>query len=182
MASQPSADDVLTRADLDDFPDDGCRYELVDGQLLVSPLARRAHQFVVSRLTQRLMSWSEQHGGIAYPGVNVDLADDTHLEPDVVWSSDEDTSGEGFVASPTFVVEVASPSTRRFDRAVKRQRYAATGCREFWIVDIDAGLIEVFLVTGGATGDPVEHRRGDSFTSAIFPGLVFDVDDLLGTP
>lgn len=179
MADQPTSA-LLTRADLDDFPDDGQRYELVDGVLLVSPLARLRHQRVVGRITYRLVAWAEEHHGTVYPGANVDLAEDTHLEPDLVWTPLEDPDGLGFDHTPDFIAEVASPWTRRFDRAIKKDRYAASGCREFWIVDLDAGVIEVFTVTEGHAGDPVTHAAGDTFTSPLFPGLTFDVDDLLG--
>ena len=85
-----------TLADLDTFPDDRRRYELLDGILHVTPLARRRHQFVVGRISYRLAAWAEVHGGTVYPGVNVNFAGDTHLEPDVAFSQSDDTSGVAF--------------------------------------------------------------------------------------
>lgn len=178
MAMRPDA--LLTRADLDRFPDDGHRYELIDGELFVSPLARRRHQWVVTRITARLFAWVEADGhGRVYPGVNVDLAVDTHLEPDVAWSASEDDSGPGFDRVPELVVEVLSPSTRRFDRGVKRDRYLSAGAREAWLVDLERDVIE--RVTAGATGPTAtEHPRGERFTSPLLDDHQFDVDDLLG--
>lgn len=178
MATHPSAG-LFTRADLDDFPDDGCRYELIDGELFVSPLARRDHQLVVGRIARRIDEWADEHGGLVYPGVNVELASDTHLEPDVAWSASEDSSGMGFDVAPEFVVEVVSPTTKKFDRAEKLVRYALRGASEIWIADRDEQTIEVFAVTDGKASDPVSHGAGDTFTSPLFDDLVLDVSDLL---
>lgn len=178
MAMRPGA--LLTREDLDGMPDDGRRYELVDGELLVSPLARRRHQWVVMRIAHRLMAWVESGGhGRVYPGVNVDLAADTHLEPDVAWSASEDHTGPGFDRTPELIVEVSSPSTRAFDRGVKRDRYAGTGAREVWLVDLDRDVIERAVIEERAVGRVTVHTVGEQFTSELFGGITFDVADLL---
>ena len=179
MATQPDA--LLTHDDLLDFPDDGHRRELVDGVLLVSPLARRDHQWVVGQITHRIRQWIEDGGhGAVYPGVKVDLGAPTHLEPDVAWSADDDRSGEGFTTVPDFVAEVLSPGTEGFDRGDKLPRYARDGAREVWLVDLAAATIEQFFVSDGAAGTPTIHTSGDTFVSPLFSGLHLDVDDLLG--
>lgn len=164
------------REDLDGFPDDGHRRELVDGRLLVSPLARRRHQAAVLSIARALADWADEHGGAVYPGVNVDLAADTHLEPDVVWASDEDTSGAGFVTTPELVVEVGSPSTHRYDRGVKRTRYLSSGALEVWLVDLERSEIEVHRRDGTTS----THALGDHVTAGPLPGFRAAVADLLG--
>ena len=169
---------MIHRADLDRFPDDGHRRELVDGHLLVSPLARRRHQAVVGRVAYALETWVRSGGGGAvYPGVNVDLARDTHLEPDVVWTSDTDESGLGFATTPELVVEVGSPSTQRYDRGIKRDRYLASGAREVWLVDLVRDEVEVHR---SLDEPPLVLRRGDTLSSEVLPGFTAAVDDLLG--
>lgn len=175
----------LTRDDLDDLPDDGRRYELLDGRLFVTPQARRRHQWVASQIIHRLKAFTEEHTGTAYGPVNVDLAADTHLEPDVVYSTSEDLSGLGFQQAPELVVEVSSPSTREFDLGEKRARYAAAGTREFWFVDLQDDVILQFLRKEDAVSalsPAAEHSRGEQFTSPTLAGTTFDVDDLLGPP
>lgn len=166
-------------AEVYELPPDSQRYELLDGVLYVTPAARRRHQRVVMRIAYRLEGYTEAHGGTVYPRVNVDLSDDTHLEPDVVYSRSEDTSGLAFDRPPELVVEVSSPSTRRFDLGAKRERYARDGVEEFWFCDLARD--EVLQYLGGA-GQPLTHRRGDRFTTPLLPGLQFDVEDLLGPP
>jgi Uma2 family endonuclease len=167
-----------TLADIYAFPDDGRRYEIIDGVLHVTPLARRRHQRVVMRLSYHLEGWAEEHGGTVYPGVNVDLADDTHLEPDAVYSTSEDTTGLAFTHAPELVVEVSSPSTKSYDLGAKKARYVAEGVVEFWFVDLDQDTVTRFT----RAGDETRHARGEQVRTPLLPGLVLDVDDLLGPP
>lgn len=180
MATAITIPGPLTREDLDALPDDGRRFELIDGALLVSPMARRRHQRVVARLTFELEGWSRERGGATYPGVNVDLDERTHLEPDVAWSADETDTGLAFDGTvPELVVEVSSPSTRAFDRGIKRAAYLAAGVLEVWLVDLDADVVERH--TAAASG-PVLHERGSRLTTPLLPGFDVLVDDLLGAP
>jgi Uma2 family endonuclease len=177
MAAALSVPGPLTRADLDRFPDDGRRYELIDGALLVSPMARPRHQRVVMRLATELELWSRVNGGATYPGVNVDLDDRTHLEPDVAWAPDE-YSGDGWsIDPPTLVVEVSSPSTRAFDRGIKRATYLAAGVVELWLVDLERDVIERHTAD---RAEPVVHSRGEDVTTPLLPGFRVAVDAVLG--
>jgi Uma2 family endonuclease len=176
MAATISVPGPLTRADLDRFPDDGRRFELIDGALLVSPLARTRHQRIVARLTTELELWSREHGGATYPGVNVDLDERTHLEPDVAWSRQEIDDALS-IGAPELVVEVSSPSTRAFDRGIKRMAYLAAGVVELWLVDLETGVVERH--TPERTG-PVVLGRGEDVTTPLLPGFRAAVDVLLG--
>lgn len=170
---------VWTRAHLDDLPDDGRRYEIVDGRLLVSPLARLRHQAVVRELTIAIGTWCRANHGAMYPGANVDLDETNHLEPDVVWSSDTDDSGVGFGVTPELVVEVSSPSTRRFDEGVKLDRYAASGAREVWLVDLDGDELRRYVVVDRRPGEPQVLRPGEVLVTDLLPGLELPVGDVL---
>lgn len=163
------------------FPDDGKRRELIDGELFVSPLALRGHQLIVAWLTHRFMAWVEVNGGQLYPGVNVDLADDTHLEPDVAFvAPDRAPTGDGLSLSepPDLVIEVSSPSTKRYDKGRKRERYATAGLEEFWFVDRDRAEILVWDLAAGQA-EPTTYRRGDRIATDVAPGLAIDVADVL---
>ena len=182
----------LRRADLDDLPQDGRRFELIDGALLVSPAPRGRHQRVIARLTYELEGWSRVHGGATYPGVNVDLDQRTHLEPDVAWSSDESDIGLAFTGTPELVVEVSdgvsperseeslvacSPSTRAFDRGIKRAAYLSSGAVEVWLVDLDADVVERHTADAAS---PAVHARGEDVITPLLPGFRVGVSDLLG--
>lgn len=124
----------LTRADLATMPDDGHRYELIDGTLIVTPGPSFAHQRVASRLV-RLLIDPPAHLELLFAPFDIPLADDTVLQPDiVVVTSVEDAYDPG---DPDLVlaVEVLSPSTRLIDLNLKKARLEQAGIASYWAVD-----------------------------------------------
>jgi Uma2 family endonuclease len=129
------------------LPDDGNRYELVSGELVVTPAPRQVHQAAVVELVLALAPWLKATGigrVLASPA-DVALGEDEVLQPDVFVLP----SGAAPVSAPwaditalLLAVEVLSPATARYDRGLKRRRYQRAGVPEYWIVDLDARLIE----------------------------------------
>jgi Uma2 family endonuclease len=127
------------------LPADGNRYELIDGQLLVSPAARPPHQIACYHLARLLDPYVRQHNlGLLLP-----LAAD--LEPEAGQLTQPDLfvlpPGPRFIRwedapRPRLVVEVLSPSTARYDRGLKRRFYQRARIPEYWIVDLDGRVIE----------------------------------------
>ncbi len=139
-------------ADLDLLPDNGNRYEIIDGELLVTRAPHWDHQRVITRLIQSLGIWSSQRKlgeVVTTPGII--FTDDDNVIPDLVWISNErlarilDDSGH-LVGAPELVVEVLSAGSdnERRDREVKRKLYAIRGVQEYWIVDWQKQQIEIF--------------------------------------
>ncbi len=131
------------------LPDDGNRYEVVHGELLVTPSPRLPHQLVVTRLAHALAGYLDGHAvGVAL----VAPADiswgrrDVLVQPDVfVVDREEVGTGEwDRLRHLLLVVEVLSPSTARADRFVKRRRYQEAGVPVYWIVDVDERQAEVW--------------------------------------
>jgi Uma2 family endonuclease len=131
------------------LPDDGKRYEVVHGELLVTPAPRPPHQVIVTRLAVALGRCLERHpGGV----VLVSPADiswgrrDVLVQPDVFVVAREEVRTDDWSRMRTLllVVEVLSPSTARADRFVKRRRYQEAGVPLYWIVDGDARQVEVW--------------------------------------
>ena len=143
--------DTVRRYTVDEvlaFPDDGNRYELVDGELLVTPAPAQTHQIVLGRLFHHLQSYLE-----AYPNVAI-----AFFSPaDIIWSATEYVQPDLFVVPAGEVtgdwrdcqtlflaIEVISPSSARADRFKKRRLYQRHGVHTYWIVDPDAELVEVW--------------------------------------
>lgn len=129
------------------LPADGNRYELLDGELIVTPMAQPPHQAVVQRLTVALAAWlNAQRLGMVWPGGDVHFDRHNVLEPDVIVALGPDMlrlRRWRELPDPALAVEVLSPSSARYDRGRKRERHLQRSA-EYWIVDIEARLIEVW--------------------------------------
>jgi Uma2 family endonuclease len=155
-------------ADLASMPDDGQRYELVDGALHVSPSPVPRHQIAVLALTT-LLDHRVVSGLLVLPGpVDVMVADDTVLVPDLVVAAVDAVGVTRLVAPPRVVVEVLSPSTRRFDRLVKAGLYAEHGIDWYLLVDPDEPRIEV-LRRRGAGFEAAMSAAGDEVLDLVDP-------------
>lgn len=129
------------------LPDDGNRYEVVDGELLVTPAPAELHQRAVSLLHVELALYARAHGFGEALTSPADLELDTYgmVQPDIFVQGLVDgrlSRGWNTGAPLLLVVEVLSPGTARADRTTKRRRYQRAGIPEYWIVDLDARVIE----------------------------------------
>lgn len=150
----------LTRTDLESIADDGHRYELVDGVLIMSPSPRPLHQRVVARVLAAVTVHCPKECEALPAPVDVVLADDTVLIPDIVVGRRGDYTDRALEGVPVLSVEVISPSSRLIDTELKRARLAAAGCPHYWIFDpyvpsvLCLGLRDGEYVTvGEALGD-----------------------------
>jgi Uma2 family endonuclease len=138
-----------TRQEVLALPDDGNRYELIDGELLVSPSPRVLHQLAVWALYDRVAPFVRRHG-IGLTGLapaDLDLRSDQLVQPDVFVVAQPKAGPLQWpdMGIPLLAVEVLSPSTARNDRIIKRARYQRSGVSEYWIVDLDARAFERWL-------------------------------------
>jgi Uma2 family endonuclease len=128
------------------LPDDGNRYEVVHGELLVTPAPRWWHQALVTRLLVALSSYldRERIGHVVVSPADVSLSPDTLVQPDVfvVPLDEARTLDWRRIRTLLLVAEVLSPSTVRADRFTKRRHYQEAGAPVYWIVDADAETVE----------------------------------------
>ena len=127
-----------TVRDLDSFPDDGNRYELLDGLLLVTPAPAPGHQIVVSRLITTLSNYLGPSGARVYAPGSVEIEPKTHLEPDilVVPASEPIAKRWSEIRSWWLAVEVSGRGSQVYDRDFKYAAYSAVGVRDVWRVDL----------------------------------------------
>ena len=148
----------FTQADLAGMPDDGHRYELIDGVLIVSPAPSLWHQRVSTNLVGLLLPLCPPHLELLHAPFDVHLAEDTLVQPDLLVAPREQFTAQDLRGAPTLAVEILSPSTRRLDLTLKRDRYAAAGCAHYWVVD----PYEVFAIAWRLVhGAYVEVGRAD---------------------
>ena len=175
----------LTYDDLLKMPDDGKRYEIIDGELFVnaSPVVR--HQRIVGNLYFVLRSWLEEHGGGEVFGSPVDVVFDPEnvTVPDLIVIKSDRASFLGeknMQGPPNLVIEVLSPSTRRLDERLKRKTYDRFGVDEYWIVDPELEVVKIYRRTAAAFQlvAEIDAEEGGTITTPVLSGFTLDVRKL----
>lgn len=177
----------FTSADLEALPEiPGIRYEIIDGELYVSRAVNVRHQIAVGQLHFAFGRWDEKsERGLAVSVPGVVFAEDDDVIPDFVWVSRArlarilDEKGH-FRAAPELVVEVLSPGRANAfrDREAKLDLYSRRGVQEYWIVDWQQHLVEVFRRRGDSLDLVESLRGGDTLTSPLLPGFACSVSTL----
>ena len=130
----PAAGCPFTVAELDQMPDDGRRYELLDGALVVSPRPTTIHQYVAMRLLRALADACPEDLCVL-PEPAVMLGPQTEFDPDLVVVRMDQIGGAKFTEPPLLVVEIRSPSTALIDLNRKKSAYEGFGVPSYWILN-----------------------------------------------
>ncbi len=138
-----------TADDLDDLPDDGLRYELVDGVLLVSPSPSAIHQVAVVNLVEVLLRQAPPEMRVLTAPLDVRFSPARQLQPDVLVVPREAPTLR-LERQPLLVVEVLSASSRATDLTLKRHVYEQAGVPSYWLLDTDAPSLTVLELQDGA--------------------------------
>lgn len=170
---------VDTRLTYEDYcllPNDGKRYEIIDGELFVTPSPRFGHQIVVTRLTRHLSAFVEDnHLGLVFVSpFDVVFSQFDVVEPDILYVSKARTAvltEKNVQGAPDLVIEVLSPTTARIDRTTKLKLYARFGVQEYWIVDPDGPSAEVYRREKEGLELAATLHSNDSLASPLFPGF-----------
>lgn len=186
-SARPPASGVrLTYDDFVQFPDDGKRHELIDGEHYVSPSPNTKHQTVLGNLLGSIWSFlrTQPIGRVFAAPFDVVFSDFDVVEPDLLFISKAREAAVLTAANvqgaPDLVVEIGSPSTRKVDETLKRRMYERFGVAEYWIVDPELDEIKVYR----RAGDRFERvallsvEQGDVLTSPLFPSLELPLADL----
>ncbi len=171
----------LTYQELQRFPDNGCRYELVEGVLLVTPAPSADHQSCVKSLLVALaMAAGEEHFVVPAP-FDYYVSQATSFQPDIVVALDADVGDARLERTPLLLVEVGSRSTRLIDLGTKRLAYEAAGVPEYWLADPDEPSLTVLRLVDGRYQEAA-RVVGDTPYEADYPFPVTIVPSKLGRP
>ncbi len=166
------------------LPDTNRYMELSEGELIMPPRPTRSHQQAVEELFLRLRLFVQEHdlGEVHVAPLPVRLWPGKIREPDILFVAREhaDRIGEQCFGVPDLVVEVTSSGTWRTDRVEKMLEYARAGVQEYWIVDPDAGTIEVYRWREGVYEIVGRWGRGERARSLLLAGFEVAVDDVVG--
>ncbi|MUG97779.1 Uma2 family endonuclease [Scytonema sp. UIC 10036] len=168
-----------TIADLDLLPDDGTRYEIVDGELFMTRAPRWSHQKVAVKICAALNSWSDETElGEATTTPGIIFSEANNVIPDVVWASYARLAillddSEHLTGAPELIVEVLSPGAdnERRDREVKLKLYTLQGVQEYWIVDLRLQQVQVYRRQNATLKLVATLFNTDEITSPLLPGF-----------
>ena len=165
------------------LPDDGQRYELVSGTLVVTPAPRGLHQRAVAELYLRLQEWLGRHpvAHVLFSPADITLGEDEILQPDLFvyrTASGAPLRDWTDITELLLVIEVTSPGSARYDRELKRRRYQRAGIAEYWVVDLEGRMVERWR-----PGDEAPETITDELLwqpAPGGPGMVLDLEALFG--
>jgi len=167
---------LMTIDDLDAMPEDGNRYEVIEGELFVSRAPGLPHQIVLGNILHQLMTYLERNPigrVIATPGLV--FSQFSGVIPDLVFYSHargkKIIANDRLNAAPEIVVEILSPGRENIsrDRIAKRQLYAKHSVSEYWIVDSENRSVEIYRLTDQNLDLAVLLRNVDEITSPVLP-------------
>jgi Uma2 family endonuclease len=160
----PSWGEPFTVDDLDRMPDDGRRYELIDGMLMVSPAPNMGHQRVIIVLGS-LLDQACPEDLVVFADIGVRTAQNSALEPDVVVARVADAEGVRLARPPVLVVEVLSPHSVLRDLNLKKAAYERFAIPSYWVVDpdLDRPGLRAYELDGGSYAEAAHVTGGEAF-------------------
>ena len=186
-AAAPSV--KFTYEDFVNFPNDGKRHEILDGERVVTPSPNTKHQVVSMNLTRAFVLYLERHhvGYVFAAPFDVVFSDLDVVEPDLLYVSREragiltETHVRG---APDLVVEILSPETRKTDEVTKRKLYDRFDVREYWVLDPELDTIKVYRREPGvfARAAELSAEAGDVLTTPLLPDFSVAAADLFAMP
>jgi Uma2 family endonuclease len=179
----PASPYTWTYSEYARFPDDGNRYEVIDGEVLVTPAPTPHHQHVMFTLAITLRAYVERFGlGVVLPDVDVLFATGQFLRPDLVFvpaSRRAGISDRGIEVPPGLVVEVQSPTSQTIDRVKKPRRYGDFGIPEYWVLDPHERCVWLWRFAAGAAQPERVTGRFEWCPDGAPEALVLDTAELL---
>jgi Uma2 family endonuclease len=173
----------LTYEEFSRMPDDGKRYELIEGELVEMSAPFRRHQELLGRLYVVFREALGGHGKVYFAPLDIILSPITALQPDltVVLPGNEGVLQDWIRGAPDLVVEILSRSTAAHDRIRKLPLYARYGVRECWLLDDPKQLLEAYRLAPDASEYHLAatFRPGDRATTPLIPDLILDLTALL---
>ena len=179
---------LMTVDDLDGMPEDGNRYEVIEGELFVSRAPGLPHQIVTANIVHQLMKYLENNPiGRVIPTPGLILSKYSGVIPDLVFYSHargkEIIANDRLNAAPEIVIEILSPGRENIsrDRIAKRQLYARHAVGEYWIVDSENRTVEVYRLQNQSLESVAVLRENDELASPSLPGFICPLSKIFET-
>jgi Uma2 family endonuclease len=175
-----------TYQDYLDLPDDGYRYEIIWGELYMTPAPSTRHQRISRNLEFALWDYVKKHdlGEVLDAPCDVVMEPGaTPVQPDLLFVAKERLkiiTAKNVNGAPDLLVEILSSGSREYDQVTKFDLYAQAGVAEYWIIDPQAGVIEVFVLAEGVYARLGRFSQGETAKSKVLAGFTVAVAEVIG--
>jgi Uma2 family endonuclease len=159
----------FTVDDLEAMPDDGNRYELIDGMLHVSPAPGRRHQKIIYRLVAQLEQACPEEFDVLGAPFAMRPSQTTEMQPDALVGRYEDFTDKHLPVAPVLAVEVLSPSTMLYDLNTKKAAYQQLGVPGYWVIDPEEPTLTAFELDGAGIYRQMAEVKGSDVFEAQRP-------------
>jgi Uma2 family endonuclease len=178
---------LITRADYESMPLGPPYFQVIEGELIMSPSPKFFHQHIALNIARLIGNYLDRHpiGEVMIAPLDVFLSDINIFQPDVMFVSNERLSlisEKGIEGGPELVVEVLSKSTAKYDAGLKKKIYSRTGVQELWLVDPEAKTIQVFDLINNPGTPVATHSAKSVFKSELLPGIKVEAKKIFKEP
>jgi Uma2 family endonuclease len=167
---------LITVADLEAYPDDGNRYELIEGELFVSRAPGIPHQLVLNNLIVEFAAYLKLNPvGVIVPGAGAVFSNYDAVIPDIAFVTkdrwNDVVANDRFIAAPNLVIEIISPGkeNRARDLNAKRGLYGKYGVEEYWVVDGENRSVKIFRLSANMLEEITNLKDDDVISSPVLP-------------
>ena len=165
------------------LPDDGKRYEVIEGELSMTPAPSPRHQAVQLRLGSLLLAYLDKHaaGRVFVSPIDLVLSMVDVVQPDLLFvgqSRSNIIAEKNIVGIPNLIVEILSPSSTTRDQKEKLSLYQRYGLPEYWIVDPDSQAVDVYVAVANRLEKTETLKPGEQLHSRQIPGLVLELSEI----
>jgi Uma2 family endonuclease len=175
--------EVFTYEDYLNLPDNGKRYEIINGELYMVPAPTLGHQDTVGEFHLAIGNFLKTNpiGKIYLAPTDIIFSDIDVLQPDIVFISKEKFDilrRENIQGAPDLVVEVLSPGTEKRDRTIKLKAYSKFGVKEYWMANAEKATVEVWHRRGKKLVFHAVLDRAQTLTTPLLPGLEISLEKI----
>ncbi len=176
-------EEVFTYQDYIHFPDNGKRYQIIHGEVYMTPAPVPYHQRIIIKLSEILDEFVVKNnlGVVFIAPCDILLSDEDIVQPDIFFISNEnlDIIKEKYIEGvPDLAVEIISPYTQKLDKIFKKKLYETYRVKEYWIVEPDKKTMEIFSHTGRIYDFRGIYEAGDMVASDLIKGLKFNLSEI----
>ena len=183
IASYKTSRKKYTYQDYLELPDDGKRYEIISGDLIMPPAPKTIHQKVALKIEYELLKFNDKEtkGELFHAPYDVIMSDMNVVQPDILFVKTENlgiVTDKNIDGAPDLIIEILSPSSGYYDQIKKKETYARFGVKEFWIVDPIKQSIEIFLNKENEFELKQRLNREGEATSEVLNGFHVDLEEI----